>query len=400
MTPGTGPRSAIEETGRRPADRRRPVGPIVLDFSLVAPGGATSHATGFLDALAGAGGCDGTGVLVLLPRDPEALAAQEAALRAAGIDVLRTSTSAGGTWRSRIDGQVALPLLARRIRPSVVYLPREVGPLALRAPTVLTATNVLRWGHRSPDRSLGTRAVSWLKTAVAERAVRRARVVVAISRSIADLLPDGVRVEVIPLGVDVDPVPPDPQPLSTRRPVRLATLGSLTPHKRLDLVIDAVEILLRDHGVDARLDLWGPAPSRQIEEDLDARLAVLGGRGRRRGPVDRAGRQEMLASTDVLVVGSGTESFGFPMIEAMRTSTLVLAPDAPVVRDACGDVAVTYPEGDPAAAAAALAAVLGDDDATAARIEEGRIRAELFTWDRCVRDTLDLLRSVGSVTPP
>lgn len=384
--------------------RSRRSGPILLDFSLVAPGGSTVHASGFLTALAARGG-SAPDLLVALPADPSLLTAEARELEAAGVRTVRIGTTRPpGSLVSNLSGQVALPRLVRRERPSIVFVAREAAPLLLPRPYVLVAANLLRWRRldelaRADGRDLPRRpAISSLKSRVASLAVRRAQAVVAPSQVIADLLPPGTPTTVIPFGVDLEEAPPRTPPPAVAPPVRLVALGNLTLHKRIDVVIDLAAALVHEHGIDATLDLWGAARSDVERDRIGSHLASrLGARGRLRGYVEPAERRSVLVDADVLLLGSGAESFGFPLLEAMRTSTLVVAPDAPIARELGEGSALVYPEGDADTGARLLApwlAASGRPDLEE-RLVTARDRAATFTWDRCVTDTLRLVREAG-----
>lgn len=376
---------------------------MVLDFSLVAPGGATSHASGFLHALA----CmdePPSGLLVCLPADRSLLVEEERRLDLASIPTQRIgSVAAAGSWRSRIVGQFALPLLVIRRRPRVVLIPRDIAPILVSGRVVLVATNVLRWrGRADLEERLGrpsvrVRTIEGLKNWAAGIVARRAAAVIAPSQVVADLLPERRHLVVIPFGIDLEVAQVRSEPLNERRPLRIVVLSNITRHKRLDLVVELVAELVRVHGVEATLDVWGGLHHEDVVSSLKEQMSVLlGDSGRLRGPIDPSDRRAMLVEADVLAVGSGVESFGFPLIEAQATGTLVVAPDSPLVVEQCGGRAVRYPEGDAAAGAALLADLL-DPDRSAdvrAKLDAGLFHAAGYTWKRCVEETLDLLAEV------
>lgn len=375
---------------------------ILIDFSIIDPGGSRTHAAGFLSALARRADASMRWT-VMLPRDPAVLRDEASSLVAAGIGVKRVgSARRAGSWSSRIAGQIAVPLAAAKLRPDVTFVSREVGPVLLPGRRVHLAANVLRWRPTpSPPGGQGRRSalVRWriaLKDRLARRAVARADEMITASEVIGGMLPSGTSYQVIPFGVDLAEHHPSGQELTDRVPLRVMVLAALTVHKRLDVVIRAVSIL-RAEGVDVVLEVWGHEP--QPEEarrlrSLGARL--LGPRCRFHGAARPEDRWELLRDAHILALGSGTESFGFPMIEAMRTSTAVLAPDAPIAREICGDVGFYYREGDPASAASVAWSIA---TASIADLEEhlhaGVERSLEFTWDRCVDQTLAVLEAVA-----
>lgn len=390
-------------TGSLPRSRRAFTrrGATVLDFSLVAPGGSATHASGFLSALAASRA--GADLVVCLPGDQALLRSEEEGLTRAGVRCLRLgSKHRAGSWRSRISGQVALPLLSLRLRPSVVFIPREVGPLLPVGRSVLLAANVLRWGvpptgeDSSASQRSKARALSELKSWVARRAASRASAVVVSSGAVADLVPHP-RVEVIPFGIDV-PAVEVVRPPEAGRSLRVVFLGSIARHKRIDVVIELVAELRSRHAVAATLDIWGGGNQAELRAELEELVSEqLGDAGALRGPLDPNLRGEVLSEADILAVGSGVESFGFPLLEAQKSGTLVVAPDSPIVREQCGERAVTYPEGDAIAGAASLADTLSleNPEQLSARLRRGVEHASSFTWRRCVDETLELLAEIA-----
>ncbi len=94
--------------------------------------------------------------------------------------------------------------------------------------------------------------------------------------------------------------------------------------------------------------------------------------------------REIYAACDVWVVGSKSEGFGLPILEAMACRTPVVATRLTAAPDLIEDGVSGYlvdPD-DPAALAEKIAAALALDDAAwRAMSEKARARAEAYTWD-------------------
>ena len=84
----------------------------------------------------------------------------------------------------------------------------------------------------------------------------------------------------------------------------------------------------------------------------------------------------------LLVQPSLAEGFGLPPLEAMACGAVVLSSDAGSLPEVLGDAAVLLPPRDPAAWAARVLELLGDDAKRATLIARGRERAARFTWQR------------------
>lgn len=164
-----------------------------------------------------------------------------------------------------------------------------------------------------------TRAAALLFTAEEER-----------RRAVA--APAGPRKLVVPLGVDIARyVPPAQNDFRRRhglgdRPLILF-MGRLAPQKALDVLADALGMLVRDHP-DALLLLAGPDHGtfrRQVEGWLAAN--GVGANAMFLGMVTGAEKAAMLAAADIFVLPSHMENFGVSLVEAMAAGLPVVISD-------------------------------------------------------------------------
>jgi glycosyltransferase involved in cell wall biosynthesis len=137
----------------------------------------------------------------------------------------------------------------------------------------------------------------------------------------------------------------------------LLAVGRLAPQKSYPLLLDAVAVLVSQHPqTRLRLLVAGEGPERGA---LAARIAadalpvtLLG---------HRADVADLLAAADVFVLCSRWEARALVVQEALRAAVPVVATAVGALPDLVGDAAVLVPWDDPAALAAALREVLGDD---------------------------------------
>lgn len=363
---------------------------LLLDFSVIAPGGSMTYATGFLGSLSEVWrerAVDGLELRVALPRGG-LLSDEERLLRSAGAIVHRVRTATPGSRKGRLLPHVTLPWLVFRLRATDVFVPRDLAPVLIRARLTILAHNVLVWSK--PE----TMSDGWdlrLMRATGRLSLLRSSCVLTPTAAIGRLLPAASRGvhQVVFHGCGLPPIQlQDKEGASDRTAVRVIGLGTVTPYKRFDVLIETVGAL-RDGRVAAELAIWGP-----VLDDAEARrLRELGrtmlGYNPLRGPLEPCDRTRLFRAADLLMMGSSTESFGFPMVEALRTSTVVVAPRCDLVDEICGDCAVTYEEGSWQSAADAIIAArqrLGWLSEAGLRRSE-----ELFTWRRCVERTLDAI---------
>jgi glycosyltransferase involved in cell wall biosynthesis len=231
--------------------------------------------------------------------------------------------------------------------------------------------------------------------AARERETLAAVTVVATSPWVAARLAavhglDPDRIAVVPPGVDPAPLAP-----GTDGATRLLCVGSVTPTKGQDLLVDALAAL-RD--VTWTCDLVGPL-GRDPAHVAAVRAAVarhgLDERVRLTGPLVGPALDAAYAAADLLVLPSRVEAYGMVVTEALARGVPVLAADAGGVRDALGTPppGLLVPPGDAPALAAALRRWLGDAPLRERLRAAARARrTTLPGWEvtsRCLAHVLD-----------
>ena len=105
--------------------------------------------------------------------------------------------------------------------------------------------------------------------------------------------------------------------------MRIVTIGRLEWVKRHDRLLEAMRIAV-SRGADVSLDLAGDGPLRSA---LESQVATLGLAARVRWPGGTFDVPELLASGQVFVSASVTETFGIAALEAMTVGLPVITCD-------------------------------------------------------------------------
>jgi phosphatidylinositol alpha-1,6-mannosyltransferase len=206
------------------------------------------------------------------------------------------------------------------------------------------------------------------------------------------------RVRIVPLGTDPTqfrPAPPDPalrRRYGLEEGTWLLTVARLVPHKGVDVTLQALAGLARDHP-NLRYAIVGRGDHQPALESLAAELG-LRDRVRFLTGVNDGDLPAIYNSTQLYVgvsrqAGIDVEGFGISLLEASSSGLAVIAgrsggiPDA--VRD--GETGVLVDSENPRAVGAAISSLLADP-ARAARLgEQGRKAVvEHFNWNRVVSD--------------
>ena len=116
----------------------------------------------------------------------------------------------------------------------------------------------------------------------------------------------------------------------------------------------------------------------------------IGGRWIWFGQVDNATLRALYASAYGFIFPSDYEGFGLPVLEAMACGCPVITSSDAALREVGGEAALFAIEQRPEDYAEALVR-LGSTGDRASLIGRGHVIAAGSTWQRCARDTLDIL---------
>jgi glycosyltransferase involved in cell wall biosynthesis len=100
------------------------------------------------------------------------------------------------------------------------------------------------------------------------------------------------------------------------------------------------------------------------------------------------------AHASLFVCPSFYEGFGIPVLEAMSLDCPVACSNSSSLPEVVGDAARLFDPADRDAIRNALESVLDSPSAATALRERGRIRRQLFSWQNCAENTLNIYRRV------
>jgi len=243
----------------------------------------------------------------------------------------------------------------------------------------------------------------WLDT------VNQADQLIAISNHVAQQLrrrlgEHAPRIDVIPMGADMDAAPPDPDPLANARLTtwlpqdgpNLLMVGTLEPRKGHADVLQAVEHLW-SQGIPVNLIIVGRRGWRV--DDLAQRIEDHPQNEQRLFWLQNADDPTLNAlyrRATLLISASHGEGFGLPLIEAARANLPILARDIPIFREVMGEHATYFSADTPEALARAIQASL-------TRKTQGTLpssaHVKIATWGETAHQLMERIRS-GARTAP
>jgi len=394
---------------RNPA-RRHPIAMVVrilVNAASARMGGSATHLPNFLET-AGRRYPSDTFVACVNVRWP-------APDLPANVRLVRTGELRGRLAHAAWD-QWGVSRVAAREHVDVLVSLLNFGPVRPPVPHVLFQRNptyFCEYYLRSLTRrqALEVAAVRGL----AHAAMRGARRIVTPSAAMRDMIrtfyPDlpEERFRVVPHGFGLDVFRtalalPDPAAAAIERSegTRLLYVSHAASYKGVEILLEATR-LLRDAGISSTTwltiapDDWPegfPRYEAFIERHaLTDRVTLL-------GRVPHGAVHHVYAAADLFVHPSLCESFAFPLVEAMASGLPIIAADRPLNHEMCGDAAIFYPPEDPAALAAEITRLRGDEARRRRMAAAGYARAERFSWERHVDAVMEIVRGVAGTTSP
>lgn len=363
---------------------------VLVDLSVAPPGGAGTYAAGFGRGLTEADLPAGTEVVVTVDASWAAVNRSLVdGLRDGGIEVDELDLALPGTWKARTQRGRVIRSAVRHHEIDVAFFPRDVSPRVGR-PSVVLVNNLYAWLPFASSAAIGGRVPAYLLRRFAHRSARRAAAVLAVSHVMAEAVTDDIEVAaVVHHGCGLaehrrrhDGHGDDTAPVATM-------VGNLIANKGIEVVIDGVAEARRE-GAPWELRVHGARSDPDYADRIEAHaLAVLGGSAFP-GPAYGDDLVEAYRRSHVVVMGGTFESFCHPLVEAMRSGCVIVAPACALVEEICGDVAVSYVEGDADSLAAALAVAWAE---RTDRSRRGVERSRSFTWSGAVEETIAQVRA-------
>jgi D-inositol-3-phosphate glycosyltransferase len=257
--------------------------------------------------------------------------------------------------------------------------------------------------------SAGERAESSGRRAGEAYLARESDLVITVSRAEADTVVDRLggsasRVTIVSPGVDgtvFHPAERSPFGVSADSPADagyVVVAGRLQPLKGLDLAIAAVAGV--PAAVRPELVIAGDASddfAGYIDElsELAASLGIKTG-VRFVGPQSRSRLAALMCESRLVLVPSHSETYGLVALEASASGVPVVAAAAGGLCEAVldGETGVLLHSREPSEWAAAITAVLTDEDLSDRLARNGRARAEFLTWTRSAEALLAAYRTL------
>jgi glycosyltransferase involved in cell wall biosynthesis len=330
-------------------------------------------------------------------------------------------SDSGTGMRIRFD-QLEVPRLVRKHGADVLFSTANYGTLRSPCPQLLLMQNTLPFvsgSWQEAQQGVVGRAAGYLRRMLTVASMRAADRVVFPTEAMRELVAPFVslaedRVDVIHYGFDAEeflrkpdaalPVIEEISRLRAEGYHILLNVSHYVRHKNLETVVEALPHLLQQ-GHRIRFVTTVPRDEKDDRSpDFRRFLARIDELGLgevviRTGPLEYGQLSALYATADIFVFPSATESFGFPLVEAMVCGCPVAASAIPVTREICQGAGEYFPTLDAGACAALLQRLLERPGRRAEMSLEARHRARHFSWAKYAQHFVASLEQVALTGP-
>ena len=176
----------------------------------------------------------------------------------------------------------------------------------------------------------------------------------------------------------------------------LLYVGRLEKKKNTPLLIDAFALMREEHPelADLRLVLVGDAGFCFDEVKYQIEQFNLNNRVIMPGWISEEDLPYIFNGAQAFVFPSRHEGFGIPVLQALSVGLPAAVSNLEVLKEVAGDCALYFDPRDRNSIAAALARITQDEELRERLKRDGQQRAQQFSWERCARETLAVLKSV------
>lgn len=172
-------------------------------------------------------------------------------------------------------------------------------------------------------------------------------------------------------------------------------VGKITGRRSLPMLIEGFAEFRRRAGSDHRLLLIGPGTDASALQALSGRLG-LEDAVRHAGFVPDAELNAVYNAATALVSAGVYETSSLPVMEAQAAGLPVVCFRNPGMVEITGGAAAMYDKPDPAHLADAMLSITEDDARRDDLARRGLQSASRFSWERCARETLSVLREAAA----
>lgn len=201
-----------------------------------------------------------------------------------------------------------------------------------------------------------------------------------------------VKVDVIPNGVELDNYYPPKEGRDTRDEIRLITSGRLSATKRVDMLIEAIDILQK-RGYKIKFTIAGDGSLgdslKQLisQKNLNSCVKML-------GRVEPANMPDLYRDSDIYISATMQEGMSNSMLEALACGLPVVTTYCEGVEELITDTGIVTKHAHADLLADAIGSLADNHDKLQQMSLAARKRAEMFNWQNAAEQYINYYKSI------
>jgi glycosyltransferase involved in cell wall biosynthesis len=294
-----------------------------------------------------------------------------------------------------LQEQLAWPAMINQAKLDLFHVPHFNVPLRLNCPLVITVHDLLWHEFKGSQVTTLPAWLYWPKylgyRLVTNQAVSRAKAILVPAETVKQTViryypASAAKITVTPEGVDAAFKTSVKEITHPKKSI--VYVGSLYPHKNIEIVIKALKLLPEYELflIGAR-NVFQAKVQKKVEESGVAQQVHFLGYQTDQQIADR------LQTAAALIQPSLSEGFGLTGVEAMAAGVPVVASDIPIFREIYQTAALYFNPVLVTELTAQLQAVL-DPKQRRVLIEQGKHLSQKYNWDTMTQKTVDVYRQV------
>lgn len=298
------------------------------------------------------------------------------------------------------------PRLVRKIKPDIEFYPSGQLRVYLRkACTITTCHNLLLFDKKELDRLDDQQEYQYFMQSRKRQAdsFRKSEGTIFLSdysqTMVCSEVPGIKNTSIIAHGLDRDFLIPEKRSYEFSGPVKLLYVSPYFHYKHQIEVVQAVQILRRETGLDFHLKLIGGGTSsyskklRSYIESVNSEQFVT-----IKDKVEYADLLREYAMSDIFIFASSCETFGITLLEAMGARLPVACSNQTGLSGILKDAGVYFDPDKPESIALAIKEISDNMTLRQALGEKAYTYALPYTWEQCATETFKYISEIEKIT--
>ena len=296
-------------------------------------------------------------------------------------------------WYSLAE-QIFMPLAIAREKVDLMHFPHFNVPIFYRGRFVVTIHDLILQYFSNRRNSLWLKLKYWAKNAAYHLIIRsalwRAQKIITVSNYVKEDIIKCFGVEAGKIAVTYEGAPAQTITSSSKTDPYLLYVGNAYPHKNLERLIRAFEIMDKEgNGFKLVLVGWDEYFYPRLKKSvLETKRIVFA------GFVSDEELAKFYNNASLYVFPSLCEGFGLPPLEAMARGIPVVSSSATCLPEILSQAALYFDPGDENDMAQKITTVLTDENLQQDLVRRGFEQIKKYSWEKMAWETLEIYKRI------